>query len=166
MSHCACGCDTGKAVSFVCSCLHVCTPQTLRLTPHSLTVSHCWTALSLHITWMMLLISSYNIHKLQLTISQRRCEITVSLGHYESRDFRWRLSFISSFLAFWAGGSVSWLVCCLIFLRRGSGGGNVTMCANHTSLKHMQPNLQFLHASARTLRNCYDIRVPIPYQIW
>jgi hypothetical protein len=38
----------------------------------------------------------------------------------------------------------------------------VTMCENQAALKHMWS--KFL--SARTLRNFYDLRVPISYKIW
>jgi hypothetical protein len=53
-------------------------------------------------------------------------KIQVSLGHYKSSYFRWRLSFLSSFLAFWAGGSVYlswWVASNPQFLKEGRGGG-------------------------------------------
>ncbi len=71
------------------------------------------------------------IHSIQVTIypSARvlgSCVtrfLSLSLGHYENRDFRWTLRFLSSFLAFWAGGSVSWLVSCPQFLKGAEGRG-------------------------------------------
>jgi hypothetical protein len=162
----------------ICSLLLACVHTNTQANTHSLSHTHCWTAISLRITCM--------IHSIQVTIYPsarvlysgvtrflslpphitqcydtvtnrplvlwRRVQLTTSQSRFEGTG-EFLAGELPANLSFW------------ISFSKGEGGGeDVTTCANKKSLKHMQSN--FLRASARTLCKFYDLRVPIiSYQI-